>query len=395
MKLNWKKLLTISTDIIGKVPTRGDGFLVTLVKILGIVDSFQKEIYGKKKSAALFDYFDGANLIEETNEQFVNLFFNTGLKDAFKINKLQINEYVDVVTATHDIGTLYFIECHYYSKPDYSSDFWHTKGFNFHKALGVLWNHFDGRIYLDIKEDRNGQLKTTYSKIPPIEDPLLGTNKFLLKEFTDQHYSYTKDKIQRTYLFCGKQGSGKTSFALRVSELIGNRTLRIDAQGITQIGAKDLDFIVDGLSPGFIIIDDIDRAADLEKSLPTLFAILADFKGKYSDVTIILTVNDLTKLDSALLRPGRIDEILDFNDPDEKDRREILSGYLKEFGIASLTDIDSIVMGTEGLTAAYLKEIALQLRYRSSEQIMKIVSRMNELAKPKADDKSVKEPKEK
>jgi hypothetical protein len=35
------------------------------------------------------------------------------------------------------------------------------------------------------------------------------------------------------------------------------------------------------------------------------------------------------------------------------------------------------------LTAAYLQEIALQLRYRPQEKVLKLVARMNELTKAK------------
>jgi len=386
-KFSWRKVLAFATDILQKLPNRSDGVLAIIVKSLSIVDSFNVQM-NKGKSTALFDFFGDLDLIEVTNAQFVSLFYSTGLRDSFKIIKFEMGDYVEIVRAEHTgIGTLYFVEWHWGSKPEPSADFWHTKGFNFEKALEVLWDKFHGRLHLGITQDRSGELKSTYSEIPEPKDPLLGKTAAVLDEFKEQHLLYMKDKIPRTYLFCGKQGIGKTCFCLRLSQLTGGRTLRIDACGITSVGVKDLDFIINGLCPNFLIVDDIDRAPELEKSLPTLFSILSDFKCKHPNVTVALTINDITKLDPALLRPGRIDEIIEFEPPDEEERSQILEGYLKEFEVATEVDLKRIAESTEGLTAAYLREVALQLRYRPQERVLKVINRMNDLASAKEEKK--------
>lgn len=387
-KFSWRKVLAFATDILQKLPSRHDGILTIIVKSLSIVDSFNVQM-NKGKSTALFDFFGNLDLVEVTNAQFVSLFYSTGLKDSFKISKFEMGDYVEIVRADHSwIGTLYFVEWHWGSRPEPSADFWHTKGFNFEKALEVLWDKFHGRIHLGISQDRYGELKSTYSEIPEPKDPLLGKTKAVLDEFKEQHLLYMKDQIPRTYLFCGKQGIGKTCFCLRLSQLTGGRTLRIDACGITSVGVKDLDFIINGLCPSFLIVDDIDRAPELEKSLPTLFSILSDFKCKHPNVTVAMTINDITKLDPALLRPGRIDEIIEFDPPDDEERRSIIQGYLDEFKVGVNVDLDKLVESTNGLTAAYLREIALQLRYRPQDRILKVITRMNELASPKVESKS-------
>ena len=384
-KFGWRKILAFATDILQKIPGRDDGILTTIIKLLSIVDSFNVQM-NKGKSTALFDFFGSLDLVEVTNAQFVSLFYSTGLRDSFKIRKFEMSDYVEIVKADHPgIGTLYFVEWHWGSRPEPSSDFWHTPGFNFEKALVVLWDKFHGRIHLGITQDRNGELKSTYSEIPEPTDPLLGKTEAILNEFKEQHLLYMKDQIPRTYLFCGKQGIGKTYFCLRLSQLTGGRTLRIDACGITAVGVKDLDFIINGLCPNFLIVDDIDRAPDLEKSLPTLFSILSDFKCKHPNVTVAMTINDITKLDQALLRPGRIDEIIEFEPPDEEERSEILQGYLKEFKVDSQVDLKKLSESTDGLTAAYLREVALQLRYRPQDRVLKVITRMNELANAKTE----------
>jgi hypothetical protein len=385
-KFRWRKLLSFATDIINKTPSRHDNLLTKIIKSLAIVDSFNTQMTKGGKSTALSSFFGDLDLEEMTNDQFVNMFYSTGLRDSFNITKIEIGDYVEIVKAHRpDIGTLYFVEWHWGSKPEPSPDFHYTKGFDFEKALSVLWENFHGRIHLGITEDRHGNLKSTYSEVPEPKEYLFGKTRALLEEFKEQHLLYVRDHVPRTYLFCGKQGIGKTSFCLRLASLTGGRTLRIDACGLTTVGVSDLDFIVNGLCPNFLIVDDIDRAPDLTKSLPTLFSILSDFKRKHPNVTVAMTINDITQLDVALIRPERIDEIIELEPPDEVERIDILCGYMDAFKVTGDIDVKKLAVATDGLTAAYLQEIALQLRYRPQEKVLKLVARMNELAKAKED----------
>jgi len=387
-RFGWRQALAFSTDIIPKIPTHKDGIFGTIVKVLGIFDSLTKITNGK--STALFEFFSNKDLIEASNQQFVNSFFGTDLRNSFKVNHVPIGEFLDVVEASDPvIGTIYFLEWHWGGRPEYSANFWYTKEFSFEKTMGALWEEFHDRLHLGLVFDTSrSEIQVSYSEIPLMTDPLIGQLVLDLEEFKEQHLKYLHDKVPRTYLLAGKQGCGKTSFALQLAMLTCGRTLRIDANGLTSVGTKDLDLIIQSLSPNFLVIDDLDRCAELEKSLPTLFSTLTDFKGKFPNVTVCITINDITKLDAALLRPGRIDEIKEFEDPNATDREEILRGYLKEFGIEGLEDISEIVACTEGLTGGYLREIALQLKYRPQSKVLKLVSRMKELAAPKTEKKA-------
>ena len=117
-KLSWRKVLAFATDILQKLPNRSDGILTVLVKSLAIVDSFNVQM-NKGKSTALFDFFGDLDLVEITNAQFVSLFYSTGLRDTFTIRKFEMSDYVEIVRAEHlGIGTLYFVEWHWGSKPE-------------------------------------------------------------------------------------------------------------------------------------------------------------------------------------------------------------------------------------------------------------------------------------
>ena len=112
-KFRWRKLLSFATDIINKTPSRHDNLLTKIIKSLAIVDSFNTQMTKGGKSTALSSFFGDLDLEEMTNDQFVNMFYSTGLRDSFNITKIEIGDYVEIVKAHRpDIGTLYFVEWH-------------------------------------------------------------------------------------------------------------------------------------------------------------------------------------------------------------------------------------------------------------------------------------------
>lgn len=377
--------LRIATEIIPKLPEKDDNTITRVVKILGIADSvlnFSKV----KKDSGVWRFFDKLKNAEAySNRHFVDLFFGTRIKAFFKVTSLNMGEHTDVVRAySVDLGTVYFVEYRYGSKPEYSDEFWCAVGFDFERVLNLLWGEYEGGIHLDIVPSKDwGSPKTECSALVRSKDPLFGAAIDRLDKAVKKQKRYLEDRVPRTYLFLGEQGTGKTSFALRLADAISDRVLRIEAEGLTTVGANDLDLILDGLRPEFIIIDDIDRAPDLIKSLSKLFAILTSFKQKHPKVTIIMTANDISKLDGALRRPGRIDEVFEFKSPSPEERAILIKGYLEEF-TTSCSDLDKVVEACADLTPAYLREFALQFRYETLEGVLEIIAQQKLLYKPAA-----------
>lgn len=374
--------LRIATEIIPKVPSKDDNRLTQIIKTLGIADSILN--FSKvKKDAGVFRFFDKLkNAQAITNRHFVDLFFGTKIKAFFKVTALNMGEHTDVLRAhSDDLGTLYFVEYRYGAKPEYSNEFWVSIGFDFERTLNLLWGEYNGRIHLDIVQAAEwGPPTTECSALVRGPDPLFGEAVPRLEAAIRKQKRYLEDKVPRTYLFLGEQGTGKTTFALMLAEAISDRVLRIEAEGLTSVGANDLDLILDGLKPEFIIIDDIDRAPDLTKSLARLFAILTSFKDKHPKLTIIMTANDISKLDGAFRRPGRIDEVFKFKTPTPEERKILLEGYLKEFK-TECDDIEAIVAASADLTPAYLREFALQFRYETQTSVLEIITQQKELYK--------------
>lgn len=376
------KVLRVASAIIPKLPASGDSPLTIAVKLLGIADS-AREVTKSGSNAALHDFFEGQDATVHTNEHLVSCFFGTDLQCVFTVSRLSMSDYCDVVRAHHPVlGTLWFVEWRYGARPEPSNDFWASRGFDFAGALEQLWELYSGRIHIALVERERGVRRSEYSAIPRCTDPLLGAGPDMLDRIVAKRRRYARDEVSVTYLFVGAQGTGKSTFAVRMAEVLGERVLRLDAASFTSSGLRDLDLVLEGLQPGMLIVDDIDRA-DLWSSLGTMLTTLTTLKAKRPALTIVLTVNHENRLDPAMLRPGRIDEIVDFEPPSADDRRQLLFQYARGAGADPVTltvaELDQLVAATEGMGAAYLRHFAIQLRYEAVSEVLAMVERRRRL----------------
>lgn len=381
-----KRYLRIATDIVHKLPDRGDNWLKIGVKLMAIADSFDKT---SGTNSQLFDFFSNLEADTLRNAQFVDMFFETPLWESFEIRRIQISDYAEVVIATDAVlGNLYFIEYSWGAKPEPSTDFWHSKGFNFEGALERLWMHFKGGIQTTIKFDpHRDRARTAYRDLKFTQDPIVGGNVRTLETLVEDHVRYMAAGVPRTYLFIGMQGVGKSTLAGRMAQSNGKRTLQINARGLTVAGTNDLHFLLMGLKPDFLILDDIDRM--VAEAIPMMLESLSDLKERHPHVTSILTANSIEPFDAATLRPGRIDQIVEFEPPDGQERGRILQAYLKEFSAPPIsnTSFKTLIRITDGLSGSYLREIALELKVAPVDRVIetqKQRKRLTAKAKTKA-----------
>jgi hypothetical protein len=113
--------------------------------------------------------------------------------------------------------------------------------------------------------------------------------------------NYIDHKIGRNILLYGPPGTGKTSIAYSLGHRLG-QTLVIKNL-VTKLSDLCVQYI-NMIEPDVVIIDDIDRIANLEQ----LLSQLEEIKG--AGRLVIATANKIHKLDSAILRPGRFDKLI-------------------------------------------------------------------------------------
>lgn len=164
--------------------------------------------------------------------------------------------------------------------------------------------------------------------------------------------------FNRSLLFFGPPGIGKTTMAARMAEQIGGRLLVASCSTLENSrGRAIIEDLVDIIDPSVVLLDDLDkmwRPSEMLENMERLNRKVGERKR-----LLIGTVNSLAEVPEPLRRPGRFDEIVEFFPLSTDQRREIIVTYAKDLGV-KYTDreFDKLAAKTDGMTGAYLKEIA-------------------------------------
>jgi ATP-dependent 26S proteasome regulatory subunit len=117
------------------------------------------------------------------------------------------------------------------------------------------------------------------------------------------------------------------------------------------------------LQPSVIVVEDVDLIAEQrefgEGTHPLLFQLLneMDGLGQDLDVTFLLTTNRADLLEPALAeRPGRVDHAALLPVPDADARLRLLHLYQGRLRL-ELSEPDTVISRTEGVTASFMKEL--------------------------------------
>ena len=110
--MNYKGILYIlrfASDIMGKLPTKEDSLLTTVLKMLAIGDSAHAHWMGgsSSKIPSAFAHYD---LVEATNEPFVRLFFGTSLKQQFKITRWPLGQNRELLVARGSVDDRFLFQ---------------------------------------------------------------------------------------------------------------------------------------------------------------------------------------------------------------------------------------------------------------------------------------------
>jgi DNA polymerase III delta prime subunit len=247
------------------------------------------------------------------------------------------------------------------------------KNFNLQSKIDMFWTmHKDG-VYIHNDQDEEEKRAQTDAQAFVIEDfrlpqyTIFGKSLDLVSTFSKRLTSFRENKIQRSYLLIGRAGTGKSTFCLEIAKhLGGKKVMKISAELFAAFSKKDMDFILQCLRPQFVVIDDFDRVySDYSpKSQDILYFFESLKQPENSHITVFCTVNSMAKMGEAIIRPGRFDEIMVFNLPDDKERHILVTEFCKTLEIEPNPEqITQLVAVTRGFSHAYLKEYCLELKY--------------------------------
>jgi hypothetical protein len=184
-------------------------------------------------------------------------------------------------------------------------------------------------------------------------------------------------EFPRGILLVGVPGSGKSLCAKAVAGEWGLPLLKLDPSSLYNkyIGESEKNFqlamsTADRLAPVILWIDEIEKAfasggdADGGVSQRILGTFLNWLQERKSDVFIVATCNDVTRLPPELLRKGRFDEIFFVDLPGVEARADIFRTHLRRRGQnPARFDIVALVNATRGFSGAEIEQVIVAALY--------------------------------
>jgi len=181
-------------------------------------------------------------------------------------------------------------------------------------------------------------------------------------------------------LLYGPPGTGKTLLAKAVANSTGATFIEVVGSELVQkfIGegaklVKEIFVLARAKAPAIVFIDEIDAIASVrmengtsgEREVNrTFMQLLAEIDGfKHLDnVKVVATTNRPDILDQAIIRPGRLDRLIEVGLPDEEGRMEILKVHTQRMNLQKVK-LKDLVQLMEGFSGAEIKAVCTEAGY--------------------------------
>ena len=175
-------------------------------------------------------------------------------------------------------------------------------------------------------------------------------------------------------LFYGPPGCGKTLLAKAIANECEANFISVKGPelltmwfGESEANVRDIFDKARAAAPCVLFFDELDSiaksrgtsAGDSGGSDRVLNQILTEMDGMNAkkNVFVIGATNRPDQIDPALLRPGRLDQLIYIPLPDEGSRNSILKATLRKSPVAADVDLEFLAKSTKGFSGADLTEI--------------------------------------
>ncbi|ESZ92312.1 proteasome regulatory particle subunit Rpt2 [Sclerotinia borealis F-4128] len=182
-------------------------------------------------------------------------------------------------------------------------------------------------------------------------------------------------KPPKGVILYGAPGTGKTLLAKAVANQTSATFLRIVGSELIQKYLGDGPRLVRQLfqtaaenAPAIVFIDEIDAIGtkryestsggerEIQRTMLELLNQLDGFDDR-GDVKVIMATNKIETLDPALIRPGRIDRKIFFENPDQHTKRKIFTLHTSKMSLNEDVDLEEFINQKDDLSGADIKAI--------------------------------------
>lgn len=174
--------------------------------------------------------------------------------------------------------------------------------------------------------------------------------------------------VSRSVMLYGPPGTGKSTMARTIVDNLGMKSFRIRVEDIGHLESSTIFEAISIFEPDAVILDDFDRSGNQEALLETL-----EFFQRHVKL-VIATVNNRSRLDDAILRPGRFDELLQIKQMDD----DVVKAVLGE----DHADAYDVV---KEWPIAFIQEYVKRLRFMTPDEaelsVKELAQRVKKLSK--------------
>ncbi len=229
---------------------------------------------------------------------------------------------------------------------------------------------------------------TTWDDVGGLEDTqkrLRETIQWPL-EYPDVFETMDVDAAKGVLLY-GPPGTGKTLLAKAVANEAQSNFISIKGPellnkyvGESEKGVREVFEKARSNAPTVVFFDEIDaiagerggRSGDSGVGERVVSQLLTELDGleDLEDVVVIATTNRPDLIDSALLRPGRLDRHVHVPVPDEDARRRILEVHTRDKPLADDVDLDDVAARTDGYVGADLEALCREASMAATREFI-------------------------
>ena len=201
-------------------------------------------------------------------------------------------------------------------------------------------------------------------------------------------FDYAKTKPPKGILLCGPPGTGKTMLAKAVATESEANFLSIKGPellskwvGESEKGVRETFRRAKQASPSIIFFDEIDAIAprrggdfgDTHVTERVISQLLTELDGleELRNVVVLAATNRPDIIDSALLRPGRFDRIIEIRPPNKEARKEIFKIHLSGKPLAADVNLDTLAEKSENLVGAEIEAICREASMLAIREFLK------------------------